>query len=633
MDLGAYVPDSPLPNVPDPMIDSVLITTVGGTQLTTTGTAQAGTLAYASEATWNDSTQRQTGNGCVDTYPYLDAQGNWAACNSVSGGGFASGYTRTNSDNTTSTWPTLPLPSYQANLPTAYGGTTLPANPQLGTTARMIPDVAMIADAITTLHTAFVESNPTTVTNGGNTYTADATYTVFSPLYGPCMGGTSAGAPLWAAVIALENQQLQSLGQPPVGFANPTLYALASTSGASYQNAFHDINDGSDNTYPGNPDHPCTTPGDPSCIYNALPGYDLTTGLGSPACGILGQQCITCGGAACVTLDTDSNNCGACGHTCFGGACVAGACQPVVLLDNIADPVTIAVDSQNVYFDYITGFGAVSKTGQLLGQYSTGTGVQLNGVGGMTTDGTNAFFTVWNGVVGEWSPSFDITTLYQQPLPGDSAGIAYNTWDAITAVGSNLYWIQNIETPTTTGAILSAPKAGGSSPAVVYSTSLPQCTSDCTALAWLVGDANGMFWAERGAAGTVMHSDVGFTSPAAYPIPAQPWINGFAIDATYVYWTTENIDSGGSVINASVWRIGRDGSGLTQLSTTPDAYDMAVDSSGIYVTVGSTIYWIPLTGGAPAIFASNAGATWGIATDATSVYWADEDGRIMRQAK
>jgi kumamolisin len=68
-------------------------------------------------------------------------------------------------------------------------------------------------------------------------------------------GGTSAVAPLYAALIALMNQRMGS----PVGFLNPTLYSEPAST-----EAFRDIVSG-DN-------------GD----YQAGPGWDACTGLGSP---------------------------------------------------------------------------------------------------------------------------------------------------------------------------------------------------------------------------------------------------------------------------------------------------------------------------------------------------------------
>ena len=75
-------------------------------------------------------------------------------------------------------------------------------------------------------------------------------------------GGTSFAAPMWAAYMALVNQQLAINNQPPIGFINPTIYAQNVTS--SYASNFHDILSGT------------------SGSYSAVTGFDLVTGWGSP---------------------------------------------------------------------------------------------------------------------------------------------------------------------------------------------------------------------------------------------------------------------------------------------------------------------------------------------------------------
>ena len=79
-------------------------------------------------------------------------------------------------------------------------------------------------------------------------------------------GGTSIGAPHWAAIVALADEQRSS--RDPIGELNPDLYALAGNR-SSYRQDFHDITQG-DNIVEG-------TPG-----FSAGPGYDLPTGLGTP---------------------------------------------------------------------------------------------------------------------------------------------------------------------------------------------------------------------------------------------------------------------------------------------------------------------------------------------------------------
>jgi subtilase family serine protease len=93
------------------------------------------------------------------------------------------------------------------------------------------------------------------------------------------VGGTSADAPTFAAVVALINQMT---GQRQ-GNVNSTLYRLAVTN----RTVFHDILQGGNQI-------PCRA-GTPNCLasgfvgYTAAPGYDLATGLGSVDVGKLLQ--------------------------------------------------------------------------------------------------------------------------------------------------------------------------------------------------------------------------------------------------------------------------------------------------------------------------------------------------------
>ena len=81
--------------------------------------------------------------------------------------------------------------------------------------------------------------------------------------------GTSAAAPLWAAVIALANQYAGR----PLGFVNPAIYRIGRS--PSYHKAFHDITTGTNTVT----DHQLaiTITG-----YRAAPGWDPATGWGTP---------------------------------------------------------------------------------------------------------------------------------------------------------------------------------------------------------------------------------------------------------------------------------------------------------------------------------------------------------------
>jgi kumamolisin len=118
----------------------------------------------------------------------------------------------------------FPVPDYQSG---AHVPVSANSDKRVG---RGVPDVAGVADPAT-----------------GYQIEVDSQQTVG--------GGTSAVAPLWAGLVARLNQ---ALGKP-VGFLNPLLYSTALTGGA-----FHDI-----------------TAGD-NGAYQAGPGWDACTGLGSP---------------------------------------------------------------------------------------------------------------------------------------------------------------------------------------------------------------------------------------------------------------------------------------------------------------------------------------------------------------
>ena len=115
--------------------------------------------------------------------------------------------------------------------------------------------------------------------NGGSTtlrnapdVAAEANFdntTVINGKFASGYGGTSYATPRWAGLIALANQQAAANGASTVGFFNPKLYALGT--GSSYSSLFHDITSGNNKPTAGSGNG-----------FNAVSGYDLVTGWGSP---------------------------------------------------------------------------------------------------------------------------------------------------------------------------------------------------------------------------------------------------------------------------------------------------------------------------------------------------------------
>jgi Subtilase family len=129
----------------------------------------------------------------------------------------------------------FPRPSYQDGIP------------RVGAT-RGVPDVAADANDLSGMALAF--------SDGGIV---------------PARG-TSAATPLWAAVIALADQEA---GQH-LGFVNPALYRIAR--GYAYHRAFHDVVTG---------DNSVMLPSRMVVGYQAGPGWDPVTGWGSPNAQVL----------------------------------------------------------------------------------------------------------------------------------------------------------------------------------------------------------------------------------------------------------------------------------------------------------------------------------------------------------
>jgi kumamolisin len=120
-----------------------------------------------------------------------------------------------------------PIPEYQKNVAQSSG------NGQ-----RQVPDVSAAGDPATGFHI------------------------VFSGKDGQ-VGGTSASTPLWAATVALINQDLKKRGMRQVGFANPALYWMGANQGTFPARPFHDVTTGN------------------NLLFDAGTGWDFATGWGS----------------------------------------------------------------------------------------------------------------------------------------------------------------------------------------------------------------------------------------------------------------------------------------------------------------------------------------------------------------
>jgi subtilase family serine protease len=273
--------------------NSPYVTAVGGTAL-----AVGSQDNYEWETYWNDQTATLT-NGAWGTLSY-DGGG---------GGGTSEVYAEP-------AWqkgvvPTSIADFWQGNANAASASDTIPG--------RAVPDVSMLADP----NTGFLM---------GDTQDFD---TETDPLSEPIaatdkdaydqyrIGGTSLSSPLFAGMMALANQA----NGKPLGFVDPALYGLYSSNAT----AFHDpdvtspvagivrTNYNDDTGLAGDTSANTTTVlrtfDDTNGVVKELPGYDDSTGLGSPngltfLCGLAPNSSLlqSIHGAPCYTETTSGGS-------------------------------------------------------------------------------------------------------------------------------------------------------------------------------------------------------------------------------------------------------------------------------------------------------------------------------------
>jgi tripeptidyl-peptidase-1 len=135
-------------------------------------------------------------------------------------------------------------PSYQDAVVSAYlqnKSVAPPPNKFNNSMQRGYPDVSAVGDRILIVEDATVQVT----------------------------AGTSASTPIFAGVVSLLNDYRLSNGKTPLGFLNPLLYQMA----AAQPSTFNDVTEG---------DNRCT---EGSCCkygFDAGPGWDAVTGLGTP---------------------------------------------------------------------------------------------------------------------------------------------------------------------------------------------------------------------------------------------------------------------------------------------------------------------------------------------------------------
>lgn len=257
-------------------------------------------------------------------------------------------------------------------------------------------------------------------------------------------GGTSAAAPLMAAMTADINSASAAVGGRPLGFANPFLYA--------HPAVFHDITVGS------NSELGLGLP------YPAGAGYDMATGLGSPDGAALAAALI----AATTLPSADST---VLASTQSSGTITPGT--PVTLSGSLTDSTT---PTRMVSGRTVT----ITGTYTVAGQTHTVTKTAVTDAGGnwkvgVTTADVGARFTWQAAFAGDsafhasQSPSH---VLMVQPTLTTSSNLHWNGTQ-YSAVHGTVATLSGVSTPAMVGAVLTVQtKASGTTTWVSTTTTV-----------------------------------------------------------------------------------------------------------------------------------------------------------------
>jgi hypothetical protein len=317
-------------------------------------------------------------------------------------------------------------------------------------------------------------------------------------------------------------------------------------------------------------------------------------------------------------LQTDPNNCGSCGHSCLGGACSAGVCQPVAIITEQTLGLEVAADDTNVYWVNSTA-GAGNVVGTIKQHaLAGGTPVVVSG---------------------------------NESYPGQ-----------LQVSGSRLYWLTQTGTSAFSTSLRSAPVGGAGTVSIVATL-----TGIRTALAVTPDGSREIFSAFAPSNDQYM-IDVQHGSSGATFGPTNGRIGAMIADNAVAYMADVHgflvsFPFSGGVSNVlaygmpGMFGVAGDTSRLFVLGAhridtyVPGGSQLQPFATGLHnprnlVVDGTQVYWtdsadgavyrMPVGGGAQVKVASGQPAAQYIAQNSTSVFWttlSGSTGTIMRLAK
>ena len=336
----------------------------------------------------------------------------------------------------------------------------------------------------------------------------------------------------------------------------------------------------------------------------------------------------------CTDEQSDKLNCGACAHSCGGGSCVGGACQPITLASGRTGPGALAVNAGGVYWLESTAVQAVPLSGGNV--VTLASGVYVTGPAGIAASASTVYYTNSGGQTATATVTNYWYALMQVTSAGGAAPSALSKHQSVSApfgvamASGTVYWLDEQWESIFKVAEGSAFTA---SPATVYST--PGGTPESYNYGGYVAvDDSNAYWGVNNG-GLFQASLSTGTRVVLKPISGDPHVNQIAPLQGYVYWSTGDADvpSTSTAANSSIYKIPIGGGTISPLasglSVTPA---LAADASGVYWDDGD-LKRFPAAGGAAVVLAASQNAGF-IALDSQFIYWTNPSaGTVMKLAK
>ncbi len=275
----------------------------------------------------------------------------------------------------------------------------------------------------------------------------------------------------------------------------------------------------------------------------------------------------TCGaGPACGTnLAEDAQHCGACGHSCLGGECADGKCQPELLASGFPLPVQsnigngLVSDDTNVYFATDRRVYKVAKTPT---QDAGGAAILLHDAASsanrprfVTLSGT----TVWWTSPGTAASSGSIWRMSRDGAPGTAAAVfsTQNSPEGIGVDGTYAFWTTHGTAAQNQGVIRRHQLIGGGS------TPTDVITGQTSPRHLLVGSAR-LYWDLAISNNNAFYtaSKTPGSAPSTIVDLGGDHLAGMALTSSRLVWVT---------YNGEVWRASVDGTNPEKLTTRSTA--------------------------------------------------------------